>query len=710
MSPHPHRVVWGHSALTLVVVAEPDGPARLVRLDPADVTEHDGPAGGSAEAETAQPLAEVLLAGDGHAWSGARSIETIVGARLRFSGSRADEADGWRRLVVELTDPETGIGVEVWFRSVDGVPAVQAWTRVSAGGSGPVVLHAVSSLVTGAFAAGASADDVDVSWAESDWLAEGRWQRRALRDAGVPDIDLGTHRQNPRGAMVVTSHGSWSSGEYLPTGVLHDRSAGRAWAWQIEHNGAWRWEVGEGLDGVYVALSGPRDADHQWRHALDPGDEFVSVPVGIAVGDDGAESALAALTAYRRCIVRPDDDHVALPVVFNDYMNTLMGDPTTQKLLPLIDAAASAGAEYFCIDAGWYDDDGDWWDSVGAWEPSTTRFCAGLGEVVERIRSAGMSPGLWLEPEVVGVRSRLADELPDDAFFQRDGRRQIENGRYHLDLRHPAAVAHLDATVDRLVGEFGIRYFKLDYNINPGAGTDAKDGSAGAGLMEHNRAHLRWLEGVLDRHPGLVLENCGSGAMRMDYAMLARLQLQSTSDQQNPLLYPPIAASAPMSVLPEQSASWAYPQPEMSDEEIAFTMCTGMLGRLYLSGHLDRMDTGQLELVRRGVEVHREIRADLARAVPFWPLELPGWNDRWISLGLRSGDVTYLGVWRRPHAEATVQLPIAHLRGTDVDVDVIYPDRLPAWEHTWDRDDALLRLTGAADPPAARIVRIRPTT
>ena len=58
-------------------------------------------------------------------------------------------------------------------------------------------------------------------------------------------------------------------------------------------------------------------------------------------------------------------------MVFNDYMNTLMGDPTTAKLLPLIDAAAGAGAEVFCIDAGWYDNGTSWWDSVGEWQPST---------------------------------------------------------------------------------------------------------------------------------------------------------------------------------------------------------------------------------------------------------------------------------------------------------------------------------------------------
>jgi alpha-galactosidase len=122
--------------------------------------------------------------------------------------------------------------------------------------------------------------------------------------------------------------------------------------------------------------------------------------------------------------------------VFNDYMNTINGDPTTERLLPLIDAAGRAGAECFCIDAGWYDntDLGDWWPTVGEWIPSDRRFPGGgLARVVTAIRDAGMKVGLWLEPEVVGVRSPVARSLPDAAFLQRHGRRVTEHDRFFLD-------------------------------------------------------------------------------------------------------------------------------------------------------------------------------------------------------------------------------------------------------------------------------------
>jgi len=688
-------LVWGHSALTLAVDVSPDGPVGVRTLTGAGLKQ---------SVRATQPLVEVLVAGTGRARASHRFSQTAIGRRLVYAGSEQHRDGAWRELRIDLRDEQTGLAVRTTFRSADGVSACQVSTRVTNQGREPVLLLGVTSFAAGV--PGCPADSTDLVRADSEWLGESRWTRQPLRDYAA-DLNLRLHGQDGRGRFAAVSTGTWSTGTQLPTGGLVNRHSGQTWLWQIEHNGPWRWEVGERLDGVYVALLGPTDLDHQWHQRLEPGASFTTVPASVAVSGDGLTGAVAALTAHRRALVRPHPDRTALPVVFNDYMNTLMGDPTTAKLLPLIDAAADAGAEVFCIDAGWYDNGTAWWDSVGEWQPSQTRFPRGIEEVLARIRDRGMVPGLWLEPEVIGVRSPMADKLPAEAFLQRGGVRLIEHDRFHLDLRHPHAVAHLDEVVDRLVEQLGIGYLKLDYNVDPGAGTDLDADSGGAGLLGHNRAQLAWLDRVLDRHPHLVLENCASGAMRMDYALLSRMQLQSTSDQQDYLRYPPIAVAAPMSVLPEQSASWAYPQPEMTDEQLAFVMCTGMLGRLYLSGRLDAMTERQRASVRAAVQVYRDIRADLATAEPLWPLDLPGWMDPWLSLALRTRDATYLAVWRRPGATPTTTLSLPHLRGRRVDVDVLYPRDLPAWTLQWHANTASLTVAPAADEPvSARLFRI----
>ena len=104
------------------------------------------------------------------------------------------------------------------------------------------------------------------------------------------------------------------------------------------------------------------------------------------------DKAMGELTKYRRKIRRRNKDNQRLAVIFNDYMNCLWGDPTAEKEFPLVDAAAEAGCEYFCIDAGWYAD-GFWWDEVGEWKESRKRFPNGVKEVADYIRKKGMI--LW---------------------------------------------------------------------------------------------------------------------------------------------------------------------------------------------------------------------------------------------------------------------------------------------------------------------------
>ncbi|WP_235583095.1 alpha-galactosidase, partial [Kitasatospora sp. Root107] len=244
---------------------------------------------------------------------------------------------------------------------------------------------------------------------------------------------------------------------------------------------------------------------------------------------------------------------------------------------------------------------------------------------------------------------------------------------------------------------------------DPGSGTSSHPGEApAAGLLGHNRAQLDWLDGILDRYPDLVIENCASGGMRTDHAMLSRLQLLSTSDQQDLLLYAPIAASAPTTVTPEQGAVWSYPQPEDSLDEVAFTMANALLGRIHLSGKLTELRPEERALVHEAVAVHKSLRADLPHAVPAWPLGLPAWDDPWIALALHTPAVTYLTVWRRPGADDTTVLRLPHLRGADVHADLLYPSTSQA-HPTWQPDTAELTLS-LPTAPSAVVLRLNERT
>ena len=236
-------------------------------------------------------------------------------------------------------------------------------------------------------------------------------------------------------------------------------------------------------------------------------------------------------------------------------------------------------------------------------------------------------------------------------------------------------------------------------------GTEVDTISPGAAHLEHQRAYLSWVREQLDRYPGLVIESCSSGAQRMEYAMLSVHPLQSTSDQQDPMLYAAIAAAVPTAVTPEQSATWAYPQPEWDDETNALTVINSILGRIHLSGHLDKLDPGQFDLIVEGMEVYRSIRQHLKHARPIWPIGLPKWHDHWICLGMvtKAGDV-YLSVWRRG-GQQEMDIPLSTLKkNASAAPKLLYPSRFEA-DYRWEAETGTLKVK-LPDRICARLFQI----
>jgi alpha-galactosidase len=673
-------------ALELDLYCSEGEPPRLagLRVDGSAIAAEST----DSETRTILPLSHIELAGHARDHiNGKRHVGGAVSSRLEYVDHSITESNVSTLLEITSHDPVTDLTVVACLEQHPDIAAIRARTRVTAGSQEVALLHITSLLVPGLLPGGEGRwEDRLTAWtAANPWCGEGRWTSATLAERGLTTTD----RPDARNRFALSSTGSWSSSEHLPMGALTDEKTGRAVVWQIEHNGSWAWEVGDTYDAVYVGLSGPCDAENQWSKILAPGDTFTTVPVTLAASTDGLEGGIAQLTKHRRVTRRPHVDTERLPIVFNDYMNCLSGDPSTERLLPLIDAAARAGAEYFVVDAGWYDDTDGWWDSVGEWQPSTVRFPGGFDKVMDLVRERGMTPGLWLEPEVVGVRSPMAQRLPDEAFFQRAGRRLTERGRHQLDFRHPAAREHLDAAVDRLVTEFGLGYLKLDYNIEIGPGTDHNADSAGDGLLGHNRAYRAWIEAVLDRHPGLVIESCSSGGLRTDHAMLSAAQLHSVTDQTDFRLLPAIAAAAPMAVTPEQSAMWAYPVPEMSDRETAFNLASALLGRIHLSGRLDLLRPEQEALTHNALAAYRELRTYLPTALPHWPIGLPAWRDGWVSLALEvdSDSVAgYLLAWRRDADSLAIELPIPWTADRPLRPEVVFPTSPTEADVTWHPD------------------------
>ncbi len=667
-----------HHGLTLIFDLDGDLPARLVHLG----TSAGAEVAPAPENAWAWRMVEVAAAGEDHDYIAAgRSAGTALGGRLRPIDWRDQMVEGGRRIEVEQRDPVTGLTVTSCFQLFDEVAAVESWTEV-AGGTAPVNVTSVSSaflcgVVKGLSGGRGTRGELWIP--DNGWYAEFQWRRASLSALGLNNnFAFGSRHV---GAQSV---GTWCSANHLPMGYLQ-RSDGAGLLWEILHDGSWSWQVGETAHDLYLHIAGPTEQTGQWWRDMGPGDRMSTVRVALAPSVHGFAGAVGGLTAWRRR--RRTASMGNHPVVFNDYMNCLMGNPEEHSVMPLIDAAASVGAEVYCVDAGWYAEPGVRWSAVlGDWTPNKTRFPNGLGPVMDRIRERGMVPGLWFEIEVMTASCSAFATLPDDWFLKHHGRRWVAHRRHLLDFRNPEVRAFAERAVHSLVRSLGLGFLKLDYNTGSGHGPDDSQESPGAALMDHQDAFLSWIDGLRRQFPDLMLEHCASGGMRICQPFLSRMGLTSNSDQGDPQHVARIAAAAPAIIPPEQNGTWALPRKEDPPEQVAFSMVNAVLGRMNLAGDTAALAPDQLRLVSEAVALHKTLRDEIAFALPVWPLGLPAWDDAWLCLGLQTKQRLLLAVWRRTGGSGGIEI---QLPADATSVEQLYPT---AWPTSWVERDGVLKV------------------
>ncbi len=500
----------------------------------------------------------------------------------------------------------------------------------------------------------------------SAWCQEANWREYTPWELGFNPI----FKEHSTKRITISNTGSWSTKEYLPMGAL--KSEDKTMLWQIESNGSWQWEFSDiGMRDYYLKLSGPTEQENHWWKVLAPGEKFETVKAALTVVTGGFDDAVFEMNKYRKHIAYRSPADVDIPVIFNDYMGCLWSEPTTEKEIPVIDAAARVGADIYCMDAGWYAKLGEkWWGTVGEWKPSLERFPNGMNEVFDYIRSKGMRPGIWLEPEVMGIDCPAADKFEDECFFMRHGKKAITRGRYHFDFRNKKVRDYLDGIVDGLIKDYGIEYFKFDYNIDGGYGTEVDADSFGDGLLQNNDAFLSWIDGLYERHPNLIIENCGSGAMRMDYKTLSHFSLQSMSDAESYRDTAAIATMANTAVIPEQAGVWCIPKDRESVGEIAYNVVNCMFKRIQVSGKTHLLNDEQFAVLKEGVDFFKTIRERIPYVKASYPCGLITYDSPWTCVGYedeRNGD-KFLCVGRI-EGEDTLKIPVGKVSSAEI----VYP-------------------------------------
>jgi alpha-galactosidase len=207
---------------------------------------------------------------------------------------------------------------------------------------------------------------------------------------------------------------------------------------------------------------------------------------------------------------------VVLPPISMVPAGNELNNSTEENQIGFMDLMKPAGVENFWLDAGWFE--GGWPSGAGSWNPRPDHFPNGLVPVGKAARERGLGFVLWFEPERVSPGTRIATEQPQFVLHapgQGDGL---------FNLGDPKARQWLTETLSKRIAEFGVTVYRNDFNIAPLPFWRAADKPDRVGLTE-----IRYSEGLyamwddlLQRHPGLAIDNCASGGRRIDLETIAR--------------------------------------------------------------------------------------------------------------------------------------------------------------------------------------------
>ena len=554
-------------------------------------------------------------------------------ARMKLAGQ---ERQG-DTIVTTLAD-DTGRKAHHRLTWHEGLQAVRVSTVFENATGAPITLDLLSSANLGGitpFTAGDACGALTIHRVRSAWSAEGLLQSESVEKLHLERSWTGHALRVEKFGQI----GSMPVRQWFPFLAAEDTAAGVTWAMQLACPSSWQGEIRRKDDCLSLMLGLPDEDYGHWCKTLQPGESFESPEAYLTVGEGGVDAvSQRLLSVQRENWLRREAE---LPVMFNEYCTT-WGVPSHENMVKIADCLRGHGIDIMVMDAGWYaKGDGGWSDCGGDWEPNVERlFPQGLKATADAIRSAGMKPGIWFEPETCAPSSDIFKQ--EDMLLKRRGVVIDTDNRRFLDMRREEVQSYLRERVTGLLQRCGFEYIKVDYNDCIGVGCDDPD-SLGEGLRQNMQGTLRFLRDMRAAVPGLYIENCASGGHRLEPSLMAATDMASFSDAHECVEIPIIAANLHRMILPGQSQIWAVLRHTDSLRRINYSLINTFLGVMCLSGDVLTLSGAQWRKVDEGIAFYRAVRGIIRDGVStFHGSVSASWRHPtgWQAVCRRAGDET----------------------------------------------------------------------
>ena len=501
--------------------------------------------------------------------------------------------------VVKMTDCCQALDVELVFTAYARENIITTHTVIRNREEGPVTLHSFYSsavtlksdkyLLTHLYGAWAREAQVDHTL-----LTHGSKSIESMREVRT------THTENPA-FMLTLGSGSFSEncGEVI-AGAL-------AWSGNFRLN----FEVDE--YDVLTVLAGANPNGSEYR--LRPGESFTMPEMIYTHSLRGAGGASRNLHDWGRNYGVYHAERV-VPTLLNSWEGAYF-DFDAKVLKQMIDDAASMGLEMFVLDDGWF---GNKYPrnaanaGLGDWQVNRKKLPAGIDDIASYAHRKGLKFGIWIEPEMVNLKSELAERHPD--WIVRPPKREAPETRkqWLLDLSNPAVQDFVFETFDNTMKlSDKIDYIKWDANRNAN-----NVGSAYLPADEQSRFWIDYAQGfykVMERirakYPDVLIQACASGGGRVEYGALKYFDEVWTSDNTEALsrariqygtslFYPAVVMGSHVSATPNHQTGNITP--------IKFRFDMACAGRLGMELQPRQMTDEERQFARRAIASYKEYR------------------------------------------------------------------------------------------------------
>ena len=350
--------------------------------------------------------------------------------------------------------------------------------------------------------------DYDMLQFSGSWARERHLIRTPLR-SGIQSIGslrvASSHQQNPFFALARPHT---------------DNHQGAAFGFNFIYSGNFIDSVEVDQFDTTLVLVGINPDDFGWK--LANGESFQTPEAVMTYTSDGLNQMSQQLGAfYQDHLINQHFAHQDRPILINNWEATFM-DFNEAKLMKIVDQADKLGIEMFVLDEGWFGHRDDDKSSLGDWFVDQKKFSNGISGFADRVHDKGMKFGLWFEPEMISIDSKLYEKHPDWMIATPGRQGTPARNQYVLDMTRQEVVDYLFEHMSAIIKQTKLDYIKWDMNRNITEMYGAKLPADQQLEFPH-----RYILGVYQLYarlteafPKVLFESCASGGGRFDLGMM----------------------------------------------------------------------------------------------------------------------------------------------------------------------------------------------